>query len=69
MLLTLGYNTAFLAIFYRLAGRTNVFNMDGLEWRRSKWSLPVRAWFYANEWLGCYLGDHLIADHPKIADH
>jgi len=67
--LTLGYNTAGLNILFRLFGRPNVFNMDGLEWQRSKWSLPVRAAFYVNEWLGCWLGDRLIADNPAIASH
>jgi glycosyltransferase involved in cell wall biosynthesis len=43
--------------------------MDGLEWRRPKWSAPVRAWLYANERLGCWLANHLIADHPEIKAH
>ena len=67
--LTLGYNTAMFSLLYRLFGRCNIFNMDGLEWKRSKWSKPVRVWFYINEWLGCWLGNRLIADHPEIARH
>ena len=27
----------------------------------------ARAWLYANDWAGCLIGDHLIADHPQIA--
>lgn len=69
LFLTLGYNTAFLGVFYRLADRRTLFNMDGIEWRRGKWSAPVKLWFLANEWLGCYLAHHLIADHPEIARH
>ena len=64
--LTLGYNTAVLGIVYRLLGHTNIFNMDGLEWMRRKWSMPVRTWFYVNEWLACWFGNRLIADHPEI---
>ncbi|MBE7421033.1 MAG: hypothetical protein EFKGCFLK_02717 [Rhodocyclaceae bacterium] len=67
--LVLGYNTAVFSLFYRLAGQCNIINMDGLEWRRSKWSRPVRGWFYVNEWLGCWLGNRLVADHPEIARH
>lgn len=67
--LTLGYNTAVFSLLFRLFGRTNLFNMDGLEWKRSKWSAPIKAWFYLNEWLGCWLGNRLIADHPEIARH
>lgn len=69
LILTLGYNTAIFCTWYRLKGLTNVINMDGIEWRRQKWSAPERAWLYLNERLGCLLGDHLVADHPEIADH
>ncbi len=67
--LTLGYNTAVFCTRLRLAGIPNVINMDGIEWQRDKWSGPAKAWLYANEWAGVKLGDHLIADHPSIADH
>lgn len=69
LLLTLGYNTGSFAVYSRLRRRVGVINMDGIEWRRSKWPAPARAWFWANEWMACHLHDHLIADHPAIADH
>ena len=69
LILTLGYNTAVFCTLYRLRGRTNLINMDGIEWQRAKWSGPVRAWFWLNERLGCWLGNHLIADHPEIKRH
>ena len=69
LILTLGYNTAIFCSWYRLKGLTNVINMDGIEWRRQKWSAPEKAWLYLNERLGCLLGNHLVADHPEIADH
>ncbi len=65
--LTLGYNTAVLALLYRFAGVTNCINMDGLEWKRDKWPWYAKAWLFANERLGAWLGTHLIADHPRIA--
>jgi glycosyltransferase involved in cell wall biosynthesis len=67
--LVLGYNTAVFLPLLRLRGKKILINMDGFEWRRAKWSLPIRAWFYLNEWLGAWLGHRLIADHPQIADH
>lgn len=67
--MTLGYNTAVFDALLRTKGVPNVFNMDGLEWMRAKWSRPARAWLRLNEWLGCKLGDHLVADHPEIARH
>ncbi|WP_118185507.1 DUF1972 domain-containing protein [Paraburkholderia phosphatilytica] len=67
--LTLGYNTAIFCVWMRLLGVRNLINMDGLEWRRDKWRKHERAWLWANERIGCWTGEHLIADHPAIADH
>lgn len=69
LVLTLGYNTAIFCIVYRLKGITNLINMDGIEWRRQKWSMPERAWLYLNERMGSWLGNHLIADNPGIEEH
>lgn len=67
--LTLGYNTAVFCARLRFMRVRNVINMDGIEWARAKWGPVARAWFWMNDWAGCWLGDHLIADHPAIADH
>ena len=67
--LVLGYNTALFSLLYRLAGRRSVMNMDGIEWRRDRWSRPAKAWFWLNERLGSLFSTHLVADHPEIARH
>lgn len=67
--LVLGYNTAVFMGLLRWRGKKILINMDGIEWKRPKWSAPVRAWFYLNEWLGAWLGHRLVADHPAIEDH
>lgn len=67
--LTLGYNTAVFSLLYRLNDRINIFNMDGIEWKRQKWRAPEKLWLMFNEISGCYLGNHLIADHPHIKNH
>ena len=69
LVLSLGYGTSIFSVLYRMYGRTNLINMDGIEWRRQKWSRLQRIWLFANERLGCWLGDHLIADHPAIKEH
>ena len=69
LILTLGYNTAAFCSLYRLKGIPNLINMDGLEWKRDKWNSVERTWLYINERLGCWLGNHLIADHPEIKQH
>lgn len=67
--LTLGYNTAIFCLWMKMRGIRNLINMDGLEWRRDKWRTHERAWLWLNERIGCWTGEHLIADHPAIADH
>ncbi|MGD0632588.1 MAG: DUF1972 domain-containing protein [Terracidiphilus sp.] len=69
VVLTLGYNTAVFSVMYRMHRLPNVMNMDGIEWKREKWSLPQRAWLWFNEWAGARFADHLVADHPEIAQH
>ena len=67
--LTLGYNTAVFCAWLRLRGVRNVINMDGIEWSRAKWGPVAKSWFWLNDWAGCWLGNHLVADHPEIARH
>ena len=67
--LTLGYNTALFCARLRLKGIPNLINMDGIEWSRAKWDAVAKTWFWLNDWAGCWLGDHLVADHPHIKAH
>jgi glycosyltransferase involved in cell wall biosynthesis len=69
VVLTLGYNTAIFSLAYRLRRVPNVMNMDGIEWKRQKWSRSQRAWLWFNEWAGGRLANHMVADHPQIALH
>lgn len=67
--LVLGYNTAVFSTLQLLRGRTVVMNMDGVEWKRAKWSTPAKAWFRLNEFVGAHTCTLPIADHPMIAKH
>ena len=67
--ITLGYNTAVFCAALRSRGIPNLINMDGIEWARAKWGPIAKAWFRLNDWAGCVLADHLVADHPEIAAH
>ncbi len=67
--LTLGYNTAVFCAVLRARGVPNLINMDGIEWARAKWGGVAKAWFWLNDWAGCWLGNHLVADHPQIKVH
>lgn len=67
--LVLGYNTAVFTALLRCRGIPCLINMDGIEWARAKWGKVAKIWFWLNEWAGCWLGTHLIADHPEIKNH
>ncbi len=67
--LTLSYNTAVFNILHRLKRKKNVINMDGIEWKRQKWGVIAKTWFWLNERFGCWFGNHLVADHPLIKEH
>ncbi|MFH2502129.1 DUF1972 domain-containing protein [Klebsiella indica] len=69
LILTLGYNTAIFNFVYLIMRRKNIINMDGIEWKRDKWGIFAKMWFWLNERFGCWFGSHLIADHPKIKEH
>ncbi len=69
LVLTLGYNTAIFCTLLRIKKIPNVINMDGIEWKRQKWGIIAKTWFYLNERAGCWLGNHLVADHPEIKKH
>ena len=67
--LTLGYNTANFNILQKILGIPNVINMDGIEWSRAKWGILQKTILYINERIACMIGDHLIADHPRINEY
>lgn len=69
LILILGYNTGIFTVLPRLLGRAVVLNMDGIEWKRDKWSRPIKAWFWFNERVAAWAGTGLIADHPEIEAH
>lgn len=67
--LVLGYNTAVFAAWQRASGKRVVMNMDGVEWRRAKWPMMAKAWFFVNEGIGAWTSHRTIADHPEIGRH
>lgn len=46
-----------------------VSNMDGLEWKRSKYSPMVKRFLQYAEKLAVQYSDHLVADSPVIRDY
>jgi glycosyltransferase involved in cell wall biosynthesis len=68
IMLTLGYNTGFFNFIPKISSKKQIINMDGIEWKRGKWSLPYKLAFYLNYICAGIAGDVLIADNPGIED-
>lgn len=64
----LGYGSSVFCALPRLLGRETWINMDGLEWRRSKWSAPARAWLWSMERLAFRTATRLVFDNAALRD-
>ena len=62
-----GANSVALPLFHA-AGTPVAVNVDGLEWRRSKWGRTARRYYRAAEGLSVRWADALVADARGIAD-
>lgn len=67
--LLLGVSGAVALPILTRRGTRIVTHVDGLEWRRGKWSGPARAFLRWSERLAVRHSDAVIADSPAIADH
>jgi glycosyltransferase involved in cell wall biosynthesis len=70
VVLELGYGTS--AVSMRICRRGNskiVTNMDGLEWKRDKWSRATKAVTRWLEEVGANQSDYLVADNPGIREY
>ena len=64
----LGYGASALCALPRLGGAEVWINMDGLEWERSKWSGPARAWLALSERLALRTATRLVFDNAAVAE-
>ncbi len=70
IILNLGYVPS--ALFFKLKNKTKakfITNMDGLEWKRSKWNSILKKFIKYCERRAVSLSDFLIADNPAIEDY
>jgi len=65
----LGYGSSLFCFLPRLWGSSVWINMDGIEWRRSKWTLPARTWLKVMEWFATKTASRLIVDADAIGEH
>jgi glycosyltransferase involved in cell wall biosynthesis len=59
----------FLPIFRCFSKSRVVTNIDGLEWRRSKWGKLTKAFLRFSERLAVTFSDLIISDNQAIADY
>jgi glycosyltransferase involved in cell wall biosynthesis len=66
IILQLGYTSNSIWFFLMPKNAINIINMDGLEWKRSKYSWPIQQFLKVAEWLAAKSGDYLVADSLGI---
>ena len=69
ILYVVGYNVALLLPLARLFPGQLWVNMDGLGWKRSKWSPMAQRYLRSMESTAVRFASHIIADSQSIADH
>jgi glycosyltransferase involved in cell wall biosynthesis len=70
VILVLGVSGAVILPFVRVISRAHlVVNIDGLEWKRPKWSRAASHFLRFSEWLAVRTAHVVIADNRGIGDH
>ena len=69
VILQLGYTSSSIWNVLFKTGVKIVTNMDGLEWKRSKFSRPTKWFLKIAEWLAVKFSDELISDSIGIQDY
>jgi glycosyltransferase involved in cell wall biosynthesis len=70
VILVLGVSGAVVLPLVRLLSRARlVVNIDGLEWKRPKWSRLAASFLRLSEWLAVRSAHVVVADNRGIVDH
>ena len=69
ILLQLGYTSSSVWAKFLPKKQVIITNMDGLEWKRSKFSKPVQSFLKRAESWAVRSSDHLVADSIAIRDY
>jgi glycosyltransferase involved in cell wall biosynthesis len=69
-ILLLGVSGAIMLPLIRLVSRVRIVtNIDGVEWKREKWTGFARCFLRFSEWVAVRFSHAVIADNQAIADH
>jgi glycosyltransferase involved in cell wall biosynthesis len=70
VILVLGVSGAIILPLVRLISRARlIVNIDGLEWKRPKWSWAAARFLRFSEWLAVRTAHVVVADNRGIVDH
>lgn len=69
IILHLGYTSDSIWFRWWAPGSRHVVNMDGQEWKRAKYSRPVKAFLHRAERMATLRACSLVADSPVIMDY
>ena len=67
--LILGISGAIFIPFIKNKKNKIIVNLDGIEWRRSKWSYFVKVFLRISESFAIKFADSLVADNKAISDY
>ncbi len=57
---------SFCAFLPRILGKPVVLNVDGLEWKRTKWSIFGKWIYKTSEWLATFIPTHIVTDAKDV---
>ena len=70
VLLILGVSGCIFLPFVKLfTNKKIVVNVDGLEWRRAKWSGWIKQFLIFSEWMAMQYADQIITDNEALQDY
>ncbi|RZL40904.1 MAG: DUF1972 domain-containing protein [Pedobacter sp.] len=70
VLLILGVSGGFMLPFVKLfTNKKILISIDGIEWKRSKWSKLARIYLWAAEWMAVKFSHADISDNESIQDY
>jgi glycosyltransferase involved in cell wall biosynthesis len=69
VMIMLGYGASPFFVLAKQSGIPLICNTDGFEWKRSKWSPLVRAYFKTAERIAARTADYLVSDSLAIQQY
>lgn len=65
----LGTSGALAIPFFKLLGLPVILNIDGAEWKRGKWSLPIKVFLWLSEAVGVKFSSKIVSDNEVLSDY